>query len=84
MPLLSFKGTTMPIYWKYHMITHNKKQTHLLNLLINSILARSGPQMVSMKDECTFRFSDFLIIFLCNFSATSWFEIILLLIALLY
>ena len=40
--------------------------------------------MVSMKDECTFRFSDFIIIFLCNFSATSWFEIILLLIALLY
>ena len=35
--------------------------------------------MLSIKDEYTFRFSNFLIIGLCNSSANSWFDIISLL-----
>ena len=55
---------------------HNKNQTSLLNLLINCISTRSAPQItLSLKDEYTFRFSDFLIIGLCNSSANSWFGI---------
>ena len=51
----------------------------LLNLLINCISARSAPQILSLKDDCTLRFSIFLIIGLCNSSANSWFDIISLL-----
>ena len=36
--------------------------------------ARPAPEILS---ECTFRFSKFLIIALCNSSANSWFDIIL-------
>ena len=43
----------------------------LLNLLINCILARSAPQILSLKDDCTFRFFNFLIIGLYNTSANS-------------
>ena len=52
-------------------ITHNKKRIPLLNLLINYISARSAPQILSIKDECTFIFVIFLIIGLCNSSANS-------------
>ena len=36
--------------------THNKKPIPLLNLLANCILARTAPQVLSVKDEYTFRF----------------------------
>ena len=52
-------------------ITHNKKRISLLNLLINCISARSAPQMLPIKGECTFHFLNFLIIGLCNSSANS-------------
>ena len=60
-------------------ITHNKKRVPLLSLLINCISAKSAPQIFSIKDECPFRFSNFLIIGLCNSLANSWFDIISLL-----
>ena len=62
------------IYFKKSIID-NKKQNTLLNLLNNYVSARSGPQILSLKDEYTFRFSNFLMIGLCNFSANSWFGI---------
>ena len=49
-------------------ITHNKYKNPLLNLLINCISAKSAPQILSIKYEYTFRFSNFLIIGLCYFS----------------
>ena len=51
---------------------HNK-WIPFLNLLINCKPARSTPQVLSIKDECSFRFSKFLLIGLCNYSANSWF-----------
>ena len=63
-------------------ITHNKKRIPLLNLLINCIFARSAPQMLPIKGECTFHFLNFLIIGLCNSSANSLFEIFSFLIPL--
>ena len=64
---LSFKGITH-IYWLKRLITRNKKQILLLNLLINCILARSVPQM-SLNNDCTFLLSNFLMIGLCSSSA---------------
>ena len=52
-------------------ITHNKKRNSLLNLLINGISARPLPQILSIKGEYTFQFSNVLIIGLCNSSAKS-------------
>ena len=80
---LSFKGTTYAYLLKIS-ITHNKKLILILSLLINCIYARS-PKNESINDECTFRFSNFLIIGLCNYSANCgvakynrrWFSIIL-------
>ena len=43
----------------------------LLNLLINCIPAKSAPKILSLKDEHTFRFSNFLVIGLCNPSGKS-------------
>ena len=63
-------------------ITLNKSLNPSSNLLINYISARSAPQILSIKDECTFPFSNFLIIGLCNSSANSLFEIFSFLIAL--
>ena len=63
-------------------ITLNKNLNPSSNLLINYISARSAPQILSIKDECTFPFSNFLIIGLCNSSANSLFEIFSFLIAL--
>ena len=71
-------------------ITHNKKRIPLLNLLINCISARLAPKLLSIKGDCTFLFSNFLIIDLCNSSASfyvakytgRWFEIFSFLIPL--
>ena len=57
-------------------MTYNKNLNPLLNLLINCISARSAPQTLSIKNECTFLFSNFLIIGLCNSSAYSLLEIV--------
>ena len=57
------------------MGTHNKNLNPLLNLLVNYISARSAPQILSTKDECTFRFLKFLIIGLHNSLAHSLLEI---------
>ena len=45
-------------------------------MYINNI---STPNII--KDECTFQFSNFLIVSLCNSSANSWFDIFSLLTA---
>ena len=50
-------------------LAHYEKQIPLLNFLINCILARPAAQVLSIKDECIFLFSNFLMIGLCNFSA---------------
>ena len=47
-------------------ITHNEKRIHLLNVPSSCISAQSETQILSIKDECTYRFSNFLIIVLCN------------------
>ena len=52
-------------------IVHNKHLNPLSNLLANCISARSPPQILPMKGECTFLLSSFLIIGLCNSSANS-------------
>ena len=52
-------------------ITYNKKQIPLLNLLINWVLARSAPQILSRNDEYSFLFLKNL----CNSSANSLFGI---------
>ena len=44
--------------------------------------ARSAPQILSIKGECTFSLSKFLIIDLCNYFATCLFEIFSFLIPL--
>ena len=59
------------------LITHNKNLNPLLNLLINCISARSAPQILSIKGECTFLLLNFLIIGLCNSSANFLLEIFL-------
>ena len=52
------------------MITHYKTRNTLLSLLNKCISARSAPQLLPLKDEDTFCFSNFLIIDLGNFSAS--------------
>ena len=47
----------MGIYRKYQ--TYNKKQVPLLNLLISCISAGVAPQILSLKDKCTFLFFKF-------------------------
>ena len=76
MPFLSFKGITYA-YLLQISITHNKNLNLLLNLLINYISVRSAPQILSIKDDSTFLFSNFLIVGLCNSSANSLLQIIL-------
>ena len=49
-------------------VTHNKNRNPSLNSLINCIQARSTPQILSLKDEYTFHFLNFLVIGLCNSS----------------
>ena len=72
--LLSFKGITHAYLLKIS-ITHNKNLNPLLNLLINCISSRSTPQILSIKDEYTFRFLNSLIISLHNYSANSLFDL---------
>ena len=57
-------------------VIHNKKPIPLLNVLNNCISARSAPQILSIKGECTFHFSKILIIGLCISSANSLLKII--------
>ena len=57
-------------------ITHNRNINPLLNLLINWISARSAPQILSVKSECTFLLLNFIIIGLRNSSDNSLLEII--------
>ena len=47
-----------------------------MNLLINYIYARSVLQILSIKEECTFLFLNFLVIGFCNSSANSLLEMI--------
>ena len=43
------------------------------------MFAGYAPQILSLKDEYTLHFSNFLIVGSCNYSANSWFAIISLL-----
>ena len=63
-------------------VANNKKRIPLLNLLISCISARSVPQILSIKGDCIFLFSNFLIIGLCNSFANSLLEIFSFLITL--
>ena len=47
-PISSFKGI-IHVYLLKLSITHNKKRILLLNLIINCILVRSPPQILSIK-----------------------------------
>ena len=67
------------MYIHYKCQEDNKNRNSLLNLLINCISANSLPQILSVKDEYTLRFLNFLIIGLCNSSANSCLLIISLL-----
>ena len=56
-------------------IAYDKNLNSLLDLIINCISARSACQVLSIKGECTFLFSHFLIVVLLNSSANSLFKI---------
>ena len=73
-PFLSVKRITH-VYLLKIWITHDKKRITLLNSLIICISARPAPQILSIKDEHTFRFLNYLVIGLCNCSAISLFDI---------
>ena len=53
------------------MHIYDKYLNPLLNLLISCISAKSAPQILSIKGECTFLLLNFRIIGLCNSSANS-------------
>ena len=55
----------------------------LLNLLIICISARSAPQILSIKIECTFHFLNFPMTGLCNSSANCLSDILSILLPLL-
>ena len=57
-------------------MTHNKNLILLLSLLISYISARPATQILCILDECTFLFSNILVIGLCNSSANSLLDII--------
>ena len=61
-------------------ITHNKNLRSLSNLLINCISARSSPQTLSIKGECTFLLLNFVVIGFCNSPSNSLLEIFLFLV----
>ena len=74
-PFLSFKGIIYAsLLWI--SITQNKNLNPSLNLLNNCISAKSALQILSRKSECTFLFSNVLIIGLCNSSAKTLLAII--------
>ena len=56
-------------------IAENKNINHLLNLLINCISTRSATHVLSLKGECTFLLSNFLVIILHNSSGNLLLEI---------
>ena len=64
MPFLFLKKQSIYIFQQYQK--HNEKQFPLLSLLIHYITIRSTPQILSLYNEYTLRFSNFLIIGLCN------------------
>ena len=68
-----FKGITQA-YLLWLSITHNKNLNPVLDLLINCISAKSAPQILSIKGDCTFLSLNVLIIGLCNSSANSLLE----------
>ena len=70
------------LYLLWISITHNKNINPWLNLLIHCISARSAPKILAIKDECTFRLSNFLIIALC-YSSGNCCSVIFLLAAVL-
>ena len=78
---LSFKGITRGYLLKIS-ITHNKNLNPLVNVLIKYISSRSTSQILSLKNESTYIFLNFLIIGLCDSSANSLIDIISFLIAL--
>ena len=82
-PFLSFKGINHA-YLLYMSITHNKNLNPLLNLLIICLIARPAPQILSIKDYCTFLLLKFQIIGLCNSSSNSLVKLISFLIADLF
>ena len=57
-------------------IAHNKNPIPLLNFLNKYISAKSTVQTLSMKYECTFRFSNVVTIGLCSYSANLSFYMI--------
>ena len=62
---LSFKGSTQAYLLK-NISNPHKNRNPLLNLLNNCKSAKSGIEILSIKDEFTFRFLTFLIFGLCN------------------
>ena len=61
---------------------HNKNKIPLLYLLMNFICARSTTHMLSLKNNYTLHFLNFVIIGLCNSSANFWFDIFFLIVDL--
>ena len=76
MPFLSFKGITQAYLLKIS-ITHNKNLNLLLNLLNSCISAKSAPQILSLNEEYTFPFLNFLITGLSSLSANCMFSLLL-------
>ena len=62
-------------------ITQNKKRILLLRLLINCKAVRLAPQILPIKNECTFLYLNFQTIGIFNPSANSFLEITSFLIA---
>ena len=62
---LSFDEVTKAYLLKTWII-HNLKRVPLLYLLIYCIPARAASHMLSLEDEYTWRFLNFLIVVLCN------------------
>ena len=78
-PFLSFKGTAKA-YLLNKSIAHKRYLVPLFYLLIKCISAKSTLQILSLKEEYTFLFLNFIIIGLWSSSANCWFSLILYLI----
>ena len=76
-PFLSFEGTTQTYLLEISVSSYIKR-IPLLYLLNNCISAKSALQILSIKSECTFCFSNFLIIGLCNSLANSLLGVIVI------
>ena len=55
-------------------MTPNKNRIPVLYLAIDCKYSRSAAQIMSLQDEYTLRFSNFLMNELCNSSVNSWFR----------